>query len=318
MVGDRAGEGVLGVGVDVHLHDAVAHCLGDVFSRGARAAVEDEVEGLLLADLSTDSVLDLPQQLRAQLDVAGLVHAVDVAESQRRQVAALLTSAQRPCGGEAVFDGGVELVVDLVLHPVLFAADDADLDLEQRVGVLRETQHLLGDLQVLLQRHGRTVPHVGAEQRLLTVLHPLGGDLQQRLDPVLKRVLGGVVGVQDDVDVVALGDLLGEDGEGDCSAHPVLDGRAGHVLGTAGRDLDDAVGLCFGEAADGGVDGLRGCAVHGGVGELLRLGTVDELGIDLGRCDGHGFLLRRAGMDAWSVVLLILSPRGPYCHMCIG
>ena len=45
-VRDRASEGVLRVGVDVHLHHAVVDGVGDLLRQRARAAVEDQVEGL--------------------------------------------------------------------------------------------------------------------------------------------------------------------------------------------------------------------------------------------------------------------------------
>src|SRR5262249_25902085 len=48
---DRPGEGVLGVGVHVHLDHAVGDRLADFRQRRARAAVEDELERLVLAVL---------------------------------------------------------------------------------------------------------------------------------------------------------------------------------------------------------------------------------------------------------------------------
>src|SRR5699024_293427 len=122
VLDDRASERVLGVGVDVHLHHSVADSLGDLLRARARAAVEDEVERLVLADLSTDRGLDLPEQFGPEPDIAGLVDAVDVAEGQRGEVAALVAGAQRTRGGQTVGDGGVELVVDRVLHAVLFTS----------------------------------------------------------------------------------------------------------------------------------------------------------------------------------------------------
>ena len=56
---------------------------------------------------------------------------------------------------------------------------------------------------------------------------------------------------------------------------------------TAGRDLDDAVALRLREAAQGGVQGLRGGDVDGRVGELACLRPVEHLVVDLGGCDGH-------------------------------
>ncbi len=65
VVGDRAGEGVLGVGVDVHLDDAVVEGLADLLEQRAGAAVEDQVERLVLAVLRADRVLDVLEDRRA-------------------------------------------------------------------------------------------------------------------------------------------------------------------------------------------------------------------------------------------------------------
>src|SRR5690606_13644528 len=134
VICDRAGEGVLGVGVDVHLDDAVVDRRGDLLGRGPGAAVEDEVEGALLAVLRLDRLLGVLEHLRTELDAAGLVDTVDVAEGQRRQVAALLAQTESLDGREGVLRGAVELLVDLGLDAVLLATDDADLHLEDDVG----------------------------------------------------------------------------------------------------------------------------------------------------------------------------------------
>ena len=216
-----------------------------------------------------------------------------VAEGQGGHVAALLAGAERLDGGERVLGGRVELVVDLVGDAVLLAADDADLDLEDDVARRRTGEQLLGDLEVLLERHGRAVPHVRLEERRLAAGDPLGRDVDQRADEAVELVLGAVVGVQRDVDGVVLGDLGGVGGEGDRAGDHVLDARAGEVLGAAGRDLDDAVGPGVGEALERGVEGLGRRHVDGGVREGLLLRGVEHLGVDLGGGDGHGSLLGR-------------------------
>src|SRR5699024_2831192 len=109
---------------------------------------EDEVERTVLPDLRTDGVLDLTEELRPQLHVPRLVHAVHVAERQRREVAALLPGAERADRRTRIVDGGVELLVDLVLDAVLFAAHDADLDLEEGVRLIRQLEQLLCDREV--------------------------------------------------------------------------------------------------------------------------------------------------------------------------
>ena len=185
--------------------------------------MEDQVERLgagLQAELRDDRLLGLLEDLGAQLDVAGLVDAVHVAEGQRRHVAAVLAGPERLDGGQRVLGRGVELVVDAALDAVLLAADHADLDLEDDLGGGGLLEQLLGDLQVLLQRHGGAVPHVRLEQRVLAGLDPLDGDVEQRADEAVELVLGAVVGVQRDVDGVVLGDLAGVRGEAPASRSP--------------------------------------------------------------------------------------------------
>ncbi len=91
---DGAGVGVLGVGVDVHLDDAVGHCQCDFFVGGAGAAVHDQVERTVVdAEVCCDLILDGAQDFRAELHEARLVSAVNVAEGQSGDVAALFTQA---------------------------------------------------------------------------------------------------------------------------------------------------------------------------------------------------------------------------------
>ena len=67
--------------------------------------------------LVPDFFLDVLQHLGAQLDRAGLVDAMHIPESQRRDVAALLTGAQHLDGPQPVLRRRVELLVDLRATP---------------------------------------------------------------------------------------------------------------------------------------------------------------------------------------------------------
>src|SRR5699024_2606746 len=169
--GHGAGDGVLGVGVDVQLDGAVVQRLGDLRLGGAGATVHGQVEWLDLAVLLTDALLDVIQDLRAQLHVARLVDAVDVAERQGGQVAAALTQAELGGGLQTVLGRGEQLLVgDVGRHAVLLAAHDADLDLEQLLGLDGLLQEALGDLEVLVDRDRGAVPHVGLEQGVQALL----------------------------------------------------------------------------------------------------------------------------------------------------
>ena len=125
--------------------------------------------------------------------------------------------------------------------PVLLAADDADLDLEDRVDGLHPGQQVFGDGEVLVERHGRAVPHVGLEDRVASGAHLGLGGGDERLYEARKGVLGAVVGVQRDRDRVVLRDLRHEAGHGERARSAVLHRVAGEVVGAARGDLDDAV-----------------------------------------------------------------------------
>src|SRR5918999_1886595 len=160
VLGDRPGEGVLRVGVDVHLDHAVRQGLADLIARRAGPAVEDQVERALLAVLGANRVLDLLEHGGPQLDVPWLVDAVHVAERRGEDVAALFAEPDGLGGGQRVPGGGVELLVDLTDDAVLLAADDADLHLHDHAGLGALIDQLGGDREVLVERYGGSVPHV--------------------------------------------------------------------------------------------------------------------------------------------------------------
>ena len=249
--------------------------------------MEHEVERAVLADLRANLGLDVLEDFRAELHAAGLVNAVDVAEGQGRDVAAVLAGTQGLDGGQGVFDGGVQLLVDLVLDAVFLATDGADFNFEDHLGGGGALQQFAGDAQVVLQGLGGAVPHVGVEDRVAAGLDLGLGGCEQRQDEAVQLVLGAVVRVEGDVDAVVLGHFTGEGGEAQGTGHHVLGGGAGPVSRTAGGDLDDAVGLGLGETAQGRVQRLRGRDVDCRESESARLCAVDHLGVDLWGCNGH-------------------------------
>jgi hypothetical protein len=188
--------------------------------------------------------------------VARLVHAVHIAEGGGHDVAALLAQAKGLNDRDGVLGSAVQLLVDLADDAVLLAADDADLDLKDHLRGGRLLEQLGGDRDVLVQRHGRAVPHVGLEEGVLAAGHALGGDVEQRADERVQLVLGAVVGVQRNRDRVLLGHHPGILGEGHRARDHVLYSRAAEELGTAGRHLDDSVTLRLSEAAKGRVQRL--------------------------------------------------------------
>ncbi len=294
MPGNGTAERVLGVGVDVHLYDAVLQCFFDLALRRARSAVEDEIERLgtrRQAELLRRDLLAVGEHRGLELDVARLVHAVHVAECRRQQVPRARVACTECLDGlEEVLVGGVELVVDLGLDAVFLAADDTDLHLENDVRSRSAGEQILGDLEILVDRNGRAVPHVRLEQRVLACVDAFLRDRDQRTHVRVQLVLGAVVGVQSDGDVVLGGNHMSELCERHCADDHVLDTEAGAELGTAGRELDDAVAARVGETLDGGVDGLGTHTVDCGKSELVFLRPAQHLGVDLGSCDRHGVI----------------------------
>ena len=287
MVDDRPREVVLGVGVDVHLHDAVVERLADLLQQRAAAAVEDEVERLRLAHLLSHRVLDLLEDRWTQLDVARVVDAVDVAERGGKQIAAVLAGAERLGGEQRVFRGRVELLVDGADHAVLFTADDADLHLQHDLRLLAFGEELAGDAEVLLQADRRAVPHVGLEQGSLSAGDPLLADLDEGPHVFVELVLGAVVGVQGDLDGVPGGHHVGVLGQRRGAHHHVGDLGARQVGGAARGDLNDAVAAGVGEALQRGVEGLRRADVDGRVGKGAGLRPIEHLRIGLRARNRH-------------------------------
>ena len=158
--------------------------------------MEDEVDrlgaGLALLD---DVLLRIAQDRRLQLDVAGRVDAVRVAERGRdREVA---DRVQRVVRLQHVFGLRVEprVIGAGVVDAVFLAARDAELDLQRHVHLRDARQRAPADLEVLVQRLLRQIQHVRAEQRLAV----LGEVLLARGDHALhpgQQLLRAVIGVQ--------------------------------------------------------------------------------------------------------------------------
>jgi hypothetical protein len=222
--------------------------------------VEDEVERLCVvgqSELGGGHLLTLREDVGTQLDVAGLVDTVHVAERRGEQILAVLAGAERLDGLLEVLRRGVELLVDLGLDAVLLAAHHADLDLQDDLGGGRLLQQLLGDREVLVDRHRRAVPHVRLDERVLALGDALGRYRQQRPDVGVELVLRAVIGVQGDGDRVLLGDDVRELGQRHRAGDHFLDPETRGELGAARRELDDAVAARVGETLQRGVDRLR-------------------------------------------------------------
>src|SRR5690606_34632809 len=63
MISNRAGKGVLSIGIDVHLYDAIAQCLANLLQATSRTAMEHEVETGCFPKLLGQSRLSVLQDI---------------------------------------------------------------------------------------------------------------------------------------------------------------------------------------------------------------------------------------------------------------
>lgn len=183
----------------------------------AGATVENEEDGLVL--LGTNSGLDvslvLAEKLRVQLDVAGLVHAVNVTEASGN-------GEVRGDGGESVVNVedilrlSVEGVVVniLVVDTILLATSDTNLHLEPLLHGGSTLQVLGSGLNVEVDGLLRKIDHVRREQGLAVLLEVSLISLEHAIEP-RQKLLSTVVGVEDDGDAVGGSDGADIVGTGD-------------------------------------------------------------------------------------------------------
>lgn len=204
VVTDTRAVGELHVSVHVDLDDTVADGIEVLLLGGARAAVEDEEDGLgvLRADGGLDVLLVLAEELGVELDVARLVDTVDVAEA----------SGNGEVGGdgrEGVVDvedvlglsveGGVVNV--LIVDTILLTTGDTNLHLEPLLHGGSTLEVLGGGLDVPLNRLLREIDHVRGEKGLAVGLEVGLIGIEHAVEPG-EELLGAVVGVKDDGDAV--------------------------------------------------------------------------------------------------------------------
>mmetsp|Transcript_10117 Transcript_10117/g.33287 ORF Transcript_10117/g.33287 Transcript_10117/m.33287 type:complete len:526 (-) Transcript_10117:16-1593(-) len=289
-------EGPLCVGVDVHLDHAVRDRLLDVVDVGARTTVEDKGAGLRAraeAELLRDVLLRVSQNLRVELDVAGRVDAVHVAKGGGDGELCVGHRLQRLLDHPHLLGLGVEVlrVRILVVHPVLLAARDAKLHLEQHVELGHPLHVLDADGDVLLERLLGQVEHVRREERLA-----VRGVVRFRLGqhPVHPReeLLGAVVCVQDHRHAV----FGGERAHVVSARHRPSDGRvkvgvvealASVELRASRRELDDDWRVRLARRLEASVDGRGRDAVDRRDGVPILLCVLQQVDERLARHDAR-------------------------------
>ena len=235
-------------------------------------------ETLLLGD----ELLGVLEDFGPELDIAGLVHSVHVAEG---------SGDGEEVGGD-VLESPPELVdlvglrvqqgaVDVaVVDTVLLAAGDAELNLEEAVDGRHALQVVNADLDVLLEGLLGEIEHVGAEEGLSGLLELLLGGLDEAINP-REEVLGAMVGVDDDGDTVKLSELADVQGTGDGAGDGgllvgVVELLAGNKGTAAVGELDDHGGVGLLGSKQAGVGDGGGGAVHGRDGVAVLLGVFKQ------------------------------------------
>mmetsp|Transcript_11226 Transcript_11226/g.31719 ORF Transcript_11226/g.31719 Transcript_11226/m.31719 type:complete len:248 (+) Transcript_11226:622-1365(+) len=234
----------------------------------------------IVAKLLANVLLCSAQDLGLELDVAGTVNAVNIAEGS--------------CNSEHVRDG-TELLVNLVnllrlgvqvlkgnvgvVNAILLAAGDAELHFQQDANLRHAGEIILADVNILLDGLLGKVDHVRGEERLavLLVVTLRGG--KETIDPG-KELLGAVISVKDDGDAVLLGHCADMEGTGDGAGNGglvvvVVESLASVELRSARGELDDHGSVVLASGLEAGVDARGGNAVDGRNGISILLGVVE-------------------------------------------
>mmetsp|Transcript_130347 Transcript_130347/g.316665 ORF Transcript_130347/g.316665 Transcript_130347/m.316665 type:complete len:306 (-) Transcript_130347:343-1260(-) len=199
--------GPLCVRVHIHLYHAVGYCLVNVGLLGSRTAVEDKEEGLLNAELATEVLLKRVEEVRLELHVARLVHAVDVSEGCSN-CELVRDRRQRVPHQFRVLWRGIELVTrdTRVVHAILYAASNANLHLQDQVHGRHFLKIFGTNCHVLLVGLLGEVEHVRAEERLAMGLEVFCVSLKHAIKP-REELLRAVVRVDDHWDAIGRGDV---------------------------------------------------------------------------------------------------------------
>jgi len=295
---DRAGESVLGVGVDVHLHDAVSEGLLKVFAGGAGAAVEHEVHFSGRAVLVHDGFLAIAEDAWLQLHRAWLVGTVDVAEGSGKEEAA--EWLERFVNFHHVLRRGVELFARETgcVVAVFLTTDTAGFDFEDDAELGALLEEGFRDLEVFLQVDHGAVEHVGLEKWSFASGDALAGGLEEGLEEAVNLGRVAVVGVEGDENVVFLSEQVASLGENDRAESGVFHRGARGEFTATGGNLDDAVGFRFGEGLESTVDGGQGGDVDGRIGVAALLGGIEHGAVLFGSGDRHDGMCVTKGRDS--------------------
>ena len=234
--------------------------------------MEDETERLLAQMMGLGNQrLRIFEDHGAQLHIARRIDSVDVAEARRHREMA--ERRERVVGLQHVFGLGVEIgIADvafayLMADAVFLAAGDAEFDFQAHAEWGHALQDAGADFQVLAQRLGRQVEHVGGEQRLAGLLEMFFALFQQAFDPG-HQLLVGMIGVENDADAIFRGqqmNVLRRGGRAqDARAVRIGNALAAEEARAAVGHLDDDVRFRLGSGLQHRIDAVGADDIDGG------------------------------------------------------
>lgn len=168
----------------------------------------------------------------------------------------------------------------LVVDTILLTTGDTDLHLEPLLHGGSALQVGSGGVDVVVDGLFGQVDHVGGEQGLAMLLEVLLISVEHTVKP-WQKLLGAVVGVEDDGDVVCGSDGADVVGSGNGASDgsglvAVGDALAGKVGSTALRGLQNDGRLGVAGSLKRGDDSRAGGHVDGGDGELVLAGVLEQ------------------------------------------
>src|SRR5512136_2163001 len=101
-----------------------------------------------------DSILAVLQDRWFKLYMARFINPVYITECCRKKIPGALYRIEATGNLDGVLRGGVELGACLTLNPVLLSTDDASLNLQDKLALLKPFQEFGSDIEVLPERQG--------------------------------------------------------------------------------------------------------------------------------------------------------------------
>ena len=234
--------------------------------------MEDEGHASRFSVFGDHGFLTVPQDAGFQFDVAGLVHAVHVAESGGQHEFA--EGREGFIRHQHIFRRSVKLVGGMagVVHSVFFSAHNADFDFKNDAQFGAFLQQFPGKLEVF--RHGKRggVQHVGIEEGGFTAFHAAAGFGNQRTQESIHVFGLAVVRVKGYENVVLFSQTTRCFRQNNGAKGGIAYGAAGGEFAATDGNLNDTVAFGFGKSAESAVDDFDRGHVNGRIGVAFLFG----------------------------------------------